>query len=104
MDQKSYTLSDQTIPSIAFSYHLEDIEEFQRIVNSLGIRTHNTRIDRYRQYLQALLNEDKKAETQIFKGLEEQPFNGSSSDRILGSMSNRVGSRISACHIGNKPY
>jgi hypothetical protein len=77
MLKNRYKLSDQSLPKIAFSDHLADICKFKILLDDFGIRTQNTRIERYQQYLQAIVNDDQPAESQIFRSLDEYPFDNS---------------------------
>lgn len=53
MDDKlrSYSLPTQSIPELRLSDHLADLLEFKGFLDGRGIRTENTRIERYIEYL-----------------------------------------------------
>jgi len=47
----SYDLPIETLPGLDLSHHLQDIIEFRALLESRGISTTNTRIERYYNYL-----------------------------------------------------
>ncbi len=53
---KSYPLPTETLPTVELTHNLRDLEEIQTVCKDLGIRTENTRIDRYLRFLREALN------------------------------------------------
>jgi hypothetical protein len=72
--RKSYKLPEQSIPGVSYSDHLSDIISLRIIFDRLGIRTQNTRIERYHNYLEAIINQDESAKSKIFKGIKNYEF------------------------------
>lgn len=75
MIKDSYELPEQSLPGLPFSEHLADICAFRDLMERIGLRTKNTRIERYQQYLEAILNKDEFAKDKIFNGIESYSFN-----------------------------
>jgi hypothetical protein len=67
-NQKTYKLPVNSIPSMDYSHHLDDMLEFQSYLNHKGIKTKNTRIERYISYLDILSKNSKVLDAaRIFK-------------------------------------
>jgi hypothetical protein len=77
-DTRSYALPTESIPTLALSHHLHDIVEVRTFLESRGIETTNTRIERYSQYLERSLRDGKEwvAGEKIFKNSAGEPFRG----------------------------
>lgn len=75
-DERSYSLPTQTIPGLDLSHHLADLLEIQSFLGSRGIPTKNTRIERYRRYLERVIDiGPASAEAEkIFKNSAGEPF------------------------------
>ncbi len=74
---ESYSLPTHSIPGLRLSDHVADLVEIQVLLESRGIQTRNTRIDRYIKYLEqadcaGLINEAK-----IFKNVFDARFQSS---------------------------
>lgn len=67
VESRSYPLPEYSIPALPLHHHLEDLAEVQAFLKSLGIRTQNTRIERYIRYLEQAVNGKQPDESQIFK-------------------------------------
>lgn len=74
MVTKYYSLPNKTAPGLDFSYFLSDLIEIKNIIESRGIRTKNTRIERYIQYYDDIVNERELNESSIFKNSKNGPF------------------------------
>ena len=74
MVKKSYKLPEQSLPGIDYSHHLDDIKDFRSLAESLGIRTVNTRIERYILYLEEIVDKKVPDESRIFKDSVGSPF------------------------------
>lgn len=70
----SYKLPEKTLPAISFQNHAADLLEFEKFVNDLGIKTHNTRISRYTQYFLQLAEGKTIDEKKIFKSVNDARF------------------------------
>jgi len=78
----SYAWPTQTLPSLSLEHHLADMQEFAEWIESVGIRTANTRISRYIRYLDSCRHEADPLGTSIFHDHDEHPFK-SAIDRYL---------------------
>jgi len=70
----SYPLPLETLPSLEFSKHFEDLVEFRDFLEDRGIRTANTRIERYAEYLRQASGGSLIEAEKIFKGSIDGPF------------------------------
>lgn len=73
-ERQSYLLPTHTIPTLLLSDHVADIVEIQGFIESRGIQTRNTRIDRYLKYLEKAAHTDRINEAQIFKNVSDARF------------------------------
>jgi hypothetical protein len=73
---RSYDVPTETIPSLDLSHHLHDIIEIRTFFESRGIKTTNTRIERYGSYLEQLQSGGAESVDveKIFKNAAGQPF------------------------------
>ncbi|PWB32529.1 hypothetical protein DCO48_13015 [Pseudomonas sp. SDI] len=76
-EERSYKLPEKTLPAISFDDHAKDLLEFKEFVDSLGIKTHNTRIARYAQYFVQLAEGNAIDEKKIFKNVNDARFKSS---------------------------
>ena len=74
MIKNEYKLPNKTAPGLDFSYHLSDLIEINNFIESRGIKTKNTRIDRYIRYYDDLVNKREINESVIFKNSANGPF------------------------------
>ncbi len=75
-DTRSYALPTESTPTLDLSHHLNDIVEVRTFLESRGIETKNTRIERYAQYLERSLRDGTEwvAGEKIFKNSAGEPF------------------------------
>lgn len=73
-ERLSYPLPTTSIPGLRFSDHVADLVEIQAFLEARGIQTHNTRIDRYIQYLEQAAHGDPINEARIFKNVLDARF------------------------------
>ncbi len=71
---RSYKLPLETISALEFSHHVEDLVELREFLERRGIRTKNTRIERYADYLRHAIEEDLVDAEMIFKNSTDGPF------------------------------
>lgn len=71
---KSYALPLETMPGLEFSHHVEDLVELREFLEGRGIRTKNTRIERYIDYLNRAIEDDRFDAEMIFKNATDGPF------------------------------
>jgi hypothetical protein len=71
---RSYLLPEYSIPALPLHHHLEDLAEVQAFLQSRGIRTQNTRIERYIRYLEQAVSGKQPDEAQIFKNASDSRF------------------------------
>jgi len=74
VESRSYPLPEYSIPALPLHHHLEDLAEVQAFLKSRGIRTQNTRIERYIRYLEQAVNGKQPDESQIFKNAVDPRF------------------------------
>jgi len=73
-ETKSYSLPLQTLPSLDLQHHIDDLLEIQDFIEKRGIKTVNTRIERYIEFLrQASINQSINP-SDIFKHSTTSPF------------------------------
>ena len=83
MTESRYQIPNQTLPSLDYKAHLEDLKEFVSLVESLGINVSGTRIARYQSYYEALIkgtNEEEKLK-QVVGGRDFAALDKDSSSR-----------------------
>jgi hypothetical protein len=73
-EKRSYPVPTHSIPRLQLSAHIADLVELQSFLESRGISTGNTRIDRYRKYLEQATSSDPINEAQIFKSISNARF------------------------------
>ncbi|WP_137971705.1 hypothetical protein [Pseudomonas sp. F(2018)] len=73
----SYRLPEETLPGISFKDHAADLRAIKEFIDTLGIKTHNTRIARYLQYFDDLAEEREIDESKIFKNVNDARFQSS---------------------------
>ena len=49
-NHESYPLPTETMPSLDLKHHLEDLQQIRNFMESRGVATHNTRLDRYARF------------------------------------------------------
>ena len=75
-DTRSYDLPAQSVPTLDLSHHLQDLVQIRTLLESRGISTTNTRIERYHNYFKRIRQKDTApldAET-IFKDSADPRF------------------------------
>lgn len=73
-DQHGYELPEESLPSLGVEASLEDLRKLKEFLESRGLSTANTRIDRYILYLQrVVLNKEVDAAT-VFKNSADARF------------------------------
>lgn len=75
-DTRSYALPAQSVPTLDPSHHLQDLVQIRALLESRGISTTNTRIERYHNYFERIRLKDPApldAET-IFKNSADPRF------------------------------
>lgn len=73
-EERSYPVPTHSIPWLPLSAHAADLVELQSFLESRGISTGNTRIDRYKKYLEQATCGDSVNEAQIFKNISDARF------------------------------
>jgi len=73
---RSYTLPTESTPTLDLAHHLNDIRDVRTFLESRGIETTNTRIERYGQYLERSLQDGTQwvAGEEVFKNSAGEPF------------------------------
>ncbi|GHC35613.1 hypothetical protein [Aidingimonas halophila] len=71
--EKTYNLPLQTLPSLEYSHHFQDLVELNEYLSLKGIRLKNTRIERYLDYFSLVLEEDSDP-WRVFKNSLTGPF------------------------------
>jgi hypothetical protein len=79
---KSYPLPTESLPGLKLSDHKTDLVQIREFIDSRGIHTKNTRIERYIQYLTEVISEGGKKESLVFKNSTDERFR-SSGDWLL---------------------
>lgn len=74
MTERKYQLPNKTLPYLTNATRLEDLNEFISIADSLGIKISGTRIIRYLNYYEALV-EGTHDEEKYFQGISGKNFN-----------------------------
>lgn len=72
-ETKSYALPLKTTPSLDAGTHARDLAEFREFMEGIGIRTKNSRIERYITYLTALASDEAVNPEDIFKNSKDAP-------------------------------
>lgn len=52
----SYSLPEETLPSLKMQHHLRDVVEIRTFLDVRGVDTSNTRLERYEQYLRRIVD------------------------------------------------
>ncbi|MES2407255.1 MAG: hypothetical protein V4528_08035 [Pseudomonadota bacterium] len=73
-ERQSYPLPTHSIPGLRLSDHVSDLTEIELFLESRGVQTHNTRIDRYKKYLEQAARAGPINEAQIFKNTSDARF------------------------------
>lgn len=73
-EARSYPVPIETLPSLDPSYHLQDLIEIREFIESRGIDTKNTRIERYGKYLERSISDGYVDAATIFKNSVGEPF------------------------------
>lgn len=63
----AYKLPLETMPGLELSHHISDLIEFKDFLENRGIKTSNTRIVRYIEFLRNYVEKNQKAPGKIFK-------------------------------------
>ncbi|KGM06946.1 hypothetical protein LP43_1441 [Methylophaga thiooxydans] len=71
---KSYTLPKYSIPGLRLENHLEDLCEFIIFVESRGHKIRGTRLERYRKYLEDIVDGGQDSKN-IFHDIQNEEFN-----------------------------
>jgi len=74
---KPYELPTESLPTLDYSCHLADLIKFKEFVETRGVSTKNTRIDRYIQCLNEVVSKKCVNEPSIFKNSREKRFRSS---------------------------
>jgi hypothetical protein len=69
-----YSLPTESIPTLDYSHRLADLIEFKRFLESNGVVTQNTRIERYIQYFEQVVAGVDATEVSIFKNSQDERF------------------------------
>jgi hypothetical protein len=80
-----YNLPTESLPTIDSSGRLADLIEFKCFLESHGITTQNTRIERYIQYFEQIVAGVEAVEISIFKNSQDERFK-SKTDWLLYSL------------------
>jgi hypothetical protein len=81
-EDKYYPLPTQSLPGLKLADHISDIIEIKNFIESRGIETRNTRIERYCQYLTEVLEKKMTNAPLVFKNSADARFK-SSTDWLL---------------------
>ncbi|WP_324778567.1 hypothetical protein [Thiobacillus sedimenti] len=73
-EKRSYPVPTHSIPWLQLSAHVADLIELQSFFESRGISTNNTRIDRYKKYLEQATSGNPINEAHIFKNISDTRF------------------------------
>jgi len=69
-----YSLPTESNPRLDYSFRLADLIEFKRFLESHGVATQNTRIERYIQYFEQVVAGMEVVEVSIFKNSQDERF------------------------------
>ncbi|CDG54341.1 MULTISPECIES: hypothetical protein [Halomonadaceae] len=72
-EERSYSLPLKALPSLEYSYHLQDLIELNEYLSSKGLRSRNTRIERYIEYFSLVLEKNEDP-WKVFKNSLKGPF------------------------------
>ena len=78
MVKETYKLPAETFASITNADLLDDLIDTQKILETQGVSTRNTRIERYTKYIQRVVDEGKFEGENIFRNSLNNPFEHSS--------------------------
>lgn len=71
----SYPKPSHSLPSLSINDRASDLDELKAFLNSIGVQTHNTRIDRYQKYLKLIsINNGNVDASTIFKNVTDERF------------------------------
>lgn len=73
-DNHRFLLPTESAPSLPLGANLSDLAELIHWINGLGIKTNSTRLERYRRYLKASLDDEPFDPEKIFKNLYDGPI------------------------------
>lgn len=73
-EKRTYSLPKESLPGIEIQHHVDDLEELCSFLESRHIATTNTRIRRYIQYFEQVINSGTAESSTIFKNSLEGPF------------------------------
>ena len=73
-EERSYPLPKETLPGLGMDSHLADMMEFKAFVESRGIRTSRTRIERYCNYLRRVVAGDGGDAYKVFERHPTESF------------------------------
>lgn len=73
-DSKTYAIPEETIAGLPMEDHLSDLLQIKAFIESRGIRTANTRIDRYCECLRRIVAGDLKAAPLVFGNHPTETF------------------------------
>ncbi|WP_223136084.1 hypothetical protein [Halomonas sp. ANAO-440] len=73
MEEKKYNLPLQTLPSLEYFHHYQDLVELNEYLSLKGIKLKNTRIERYLDYFSLVLEKDADP-WRVFKNSLAGPF------------------------------
>jgi hypothetical protein len=73
-DDLSYELPTETLPSLGLANYLDDLKELTELLEGRGLKTANTRIERYIKYLEQSLTDCRGDATAIFKNAQDARF------------------------------
>lgn len=71
---KEYKIPEESLPHWEMSVHLADLIEIQNYLENKEINVSNTRISRYKEYLEAVVNNDSIDVSSIFSNSKDVPF------------------------------
>lgn len=73
-EPRSYSLPTETLHSLDLSHHLDDLVEVRDYFESIGIKTQNSRIERYIHYLNQITTQAAVDPSNVFKNSVSGPF------------------------------
>ncbi|UCU93386.1 hypothetical protein [Hydrogenophaga taeniospiralis] len=73
-NQHGYELPEETLPTIGMEDSLEDLRQLKEFLESRGLSTANTRIDRYILYLQRVILDKEVDAATVFKNSADARF------------------------------
>lgn len=73
-DNLPYDLPTETLPSVGLADYLEDLRDLTELLEGRGLKTANTRIERYIKYLERSLRDGPGDATATFKNAQDASF------------------------------